>query len=143
MSLDHYHALQRSGDPGARQYLEAHFDQLFPQAIERFASVGWSAIGMSLAAALIAFGCWLRLRHRLPLPWLWLLPLLVLAPYAFIKGAVVYQLIQQAPELPQMWGLYFKQWTPLKMVRTPTLGLLLTTGAMGAAVLYRARRRIQ
>ncbi len=137
MSLDHYYALREAGDPAVHHYLRDNFEVLFSEAVGRFSVNGWSAVAGAALVVLLAWGCWLRWRRRLPLPWLWLLPLLIFTPYAFLKSSVVMELIRMAPELPQMWELYFKPWTPLKMVRTPVSALLGVMLAMAAAAFWK------
>lgn len=140
MSLEIYRSLERAADPKARAYLESHFDVLFAQAIDEFSLFGSAAIALAALALAAAFASWLRLRRDLPLRWLWLLPVVVLGAYAGLKATVVFELIQRAPELPQMWSLYFKPLTPFKMVRTPVTGLLVATASLWGYALW-ARRR--
>ena len=141
MSLDTYRQLQGSDELAAHHYFNTHFDLLFAEAVGQFSAIGWVAIGMAAVMVMVAWGSWVGLRRRLPLVWLWLVPLLGFTLYASIKSIVVYELIQRAPELPQMWALYFKSWTPLSMVRTSMFGLLFTTAALWLAA-YWGRRKV-
>lgn len=141
MSLDTYRSLDQARDPGARDYLAMHFEALFTEAIGEFAYVGWLAIGTAATVIIAAFASWVRLRNRLPARWFWLLPLAGLTIYASLKSAVVFELIRQAPDLPQMWSLYFKSSTPLRMVRTPVLGLVSLTALLWALAAWHTRRK--
>lgn len=141
MSLDTYRALDAAGDPAARTYLQTHFEALFTEAIDEFTVYGRIAVGIAALAVVGAFALWVRLRTRLPGGWFWLLPLGGLTVYASLKSAVVLELIRQAPELPQMWSLYFKSWTPLRMVRTSVSGLVAVSVLMWALSMWRMRRR--
>lgn len=141
MSLETYRSMQAAGDPGAQRYLEAHFPELYAEAIAAFATAGWLAIGASALMVLAIFAAWFHLRRHLPWRWAWLLPIAGFTTYATLKATVVHELIRLAPELTGMWSLYFKTWTPFRMVRTPLLGLLLTAAAIAVAARYGKARR--
>lgn len=136
MSLDTYRSLDKAGDPFARQYLQQNFEALFGEAIDEFAFYGRLAVGIALLAVITAFAVWIGLRKRLPLRWAWLVPLIALTGYASLKSSVVLELIRLAPDLPQMWTLYFKSWTPLRMVRTSVSGLVVLSALMWGAVVW-------
>lgn len=135
--------MERAADPRARSYLESHFDALFAQAIGEFSLFGFAAIGLAALALTGAIASWLRLRRRLPLRWLWLVPVAALGAYAGLKATVVFELIQRAPELPQMWSLYFKPLTPFKMVRTPVSGLVVLTALLWGAAFWQRKRDLR
>lgn len=139
MSLDTYHRLDAAGDPAARGYLQTNFEALLTEAIEKFSLYGGLAVGLAALAVIATFVLWLRLRKRLPWHWAWLLPLVGLTAYASVKSAVVLELIRQAPELPQMWSLFFKYWTPLRMVRTSVIGLVVLCFVMWGVAAWRGR----
>ena len=141
MSLDTYHRLDAAGDPAAQAYLQTHFEALFAEAIDEFGFYGRLAVGIAVLTVSAAFALWVRLRERLPWRWAWLLPLAGLTAYAALKSAVVLELIRQAPDLPQMWALYFKYWTPLRMVRTSVSGLVALCVVMWGVALWRRRQR--
>ena len=139
MSLDTYRSLDEAGDPLARQYLQQNFEALFGEAIDEFAFYGRVAVGIAILAVITAFSVWIWLRKRLPLRWAWLVPLVALTAYASLKSSVVLELIRLAPDLPQMWTLYFKSWTPLRMVRTSVSGLIVLSAVMWAAAQWNKR----
>lgn len=143
MSLERFRALQAAGDAEANVYLASNFEALFAEAVGEFSMFGALAIGGAVLAVCLAVAVWWFCRRQLPWPWAWWLPLLALAAYAAIKSSVVFQIIDRASELQAMWQLYFKSATPLKMVRTPVLGLLALSTLMGMTVLLprRGRRR--
>lgn len=141
MSLDTYRSLDAAGSLAARSYLHEHFEALFTEAIGEFAFYGRLAVGIATLAMLAAFSSWIFLRRRLPWGWVWLLPLAGLTVYAALKSAVVVELIRQAPDLPQMWSLYFNSATPLRMVRTPVSGLVAFIIAMWTVAIWRRRLR--
>lgn len=135
MSLDIYRNLDAQRDPAAGRYLSEHFDRLFAEAVDEFTLVGRLAVGLAAAVVVGVAWSWIRLRGRLPWQWVWLLPLAGLTTYAALKSAVVLELIRLAPDLPQMWSLYFKSTTPIRMVRTPVSGLLALGIVMWAVAL--------
>lgn len=141
MSLETYRGLEASGAPAARTYLDEHFAALFAEAIDEFTVYGRLAVGFAVLAIVGALAVWIRVRHRLPWRWAWMLPLAGLSAYASLKSAVVLELIRMAPDLPQMWSLYFKSWTPLRMVRTPVSGLVALVIVMWAVAVWRPRLR--
>lgn len=143
MSLDTYRSLDARGDPSASSYLSMHFDRLFAEAIDEFTFYGQLAVGLAAVVVSGVVWSWFRLRNRLPWRWLWLLPLGGLTAYAALKSAVVLELIRLAPDLPQMWSLYFKSTTPFRMVRTSVGGLIALTIIMWAVAfgLPRLRQR--
>lgn len=141
MSLDTYRSLDAAGSPTARSYLHEHFETLFTEAIGEFGFYGRLAVGIAALAIVAAFSSWIFLRRRLPWGWAWLLPLAGLTVYASLKSAVVIELIRQAPDLPQMWSLYFKSATPLRMVRTPVSSLVAFSIAMWAVAIWRRQLR--
>ena len=141
MSLDTYRSLDASDASAARSYLNQHFDVLFAEAIDEFAFYGRIAVGLAVLAVVGVLAIWIRLRTRLPWRWAWLIPLAGLAAYASLKSAVVIELIRMAPDLPQMWSLYFKSWTPLRMVRTSVSGLVVLGAVMWVVAFWRTRRR--
>ena len=143
MSLDTYRKLEAAGDPAASGYLQSNFEALFTEAIDEFGFYGRLAVGIAVLAVSCAFALWVRLRARLPWRWAWLLPLAGLTVYAALKSAVVLELIRQAPDLPQMWSLYFKSWTPLRMVRTSVSGLVALSAVMWLVAIWRERARRQ
>ena len=135
MSLDNYRSLHAADENAARHYLSENFNALFAEAVDEFALFGRVAVGVAVVVVGGASTLWFRLRHRLPWRWAWLLPLLGLTAYAALKSSVVIELIRLAPEMPQMWPLYFKPTTPLRMVRTPVSGLV-ALGILMWAVAY-------
>ena len=141
MSLDLYRSLDARRDPAAERYLNEHFGPLFAEAIDEFAFYGRLAVGLAAFVVVGVAWSWIRLRARLPWRWVWLLPLAGLTAYAALKSAVVLELIRQAPDLPQMWSLYFKSTTPIRMVRTPVGGLLALGIVMWAVAIGLPRLR--
>ncbi len=140
MSVDTYHQLKEANDPTSHQYLSNNFNSLFNEATGLFANYGWGAIVLALLVAVFAWGSWWLLRKKIAWGWLWLIPVIGFTIYASIKALVIAQLIIRAPELPQMWELYFRYWMPLKMLRTSVSGLLITTLGMWGLLWWQRRK---